>query len=285
MNTMYINDSFIGQNNLKNKIDTLITNNKMPRYCIIQGVNGSGKKLMASYIAKKLNANYIPCGIKVDEVRNIINMAYEQSDKMLYVWSDCENMSINSKNAILKIVEEPPKQAYFVMTVDNVSNLLPTLVSRAYVFNMDNYSAKDINDYIEYKQYNIDDETKKILSQICITPKDVQYCMSIDIKQMYKLCDTLVNKLNTLNLANGLKLISNYIATKTDDDTKYNPFIFLRTFMMLCNRNNIENPTETITNIILTTSKALTDLSVKGVNRLSVLDNWLMASYKISRLS
>lgn len=39
-------------------------------------------------------------------------------------------LSISAQNALLKTLEEPPKNAFFMLSVDNISRVLPTIMSR-----------------------------------------------------------------------------------------------------------------------------------------------------------
>ena len=146
----------IGPRKLLNNIDNLIENNTFPRFSIIQGVEGSGKRLISAYIAKKLNATYVPCELGIDAVRDVINLSYEQASPIVYVWADAHKMSINAKNAILKVTEEPPQTAYFIMTTDNINNILDTLISRGTVFNISPYSQAELSSYVESRLPNID---------------------------------------------------------------------------------------------------------------------------------
>lgn len=119
-----------GQKNLLQDIDTLVKNNKFPRFSIIVGDTGFGKKVISEYIAKHLEASFVPCSVDVESVRDTIANAYEMTEKTLYMFFDCDGMSTQAKNALLKVTEEPPNNAYFIMTVRDISNILGTLISR-----------------------------------------------------------------------------------------------------------------------------------------------------------
>lgn len=99
----------IGQERSLTKIDRMIEIG-FPRFSIICGETGSGKKTIAKTIAKKLNAHLIISEIKVDNIREIIDLAYKQSEPTLYLIPDTDKMSNAAKNALLKVTEEPPRQ-------------------------------------------------------------------------------------------------------------------------------------------------------------------------------
>lgn len=54
----------------------------------------------------------------------------------MYVFKDCDNMSNAAKNALLKVIEEPPQQAYFVMLLKSTSNTLATILSRGMLISL-----------------------------------------------------------------------------------------------------------------------------------------------------
>ena len=72
--------------------------------------------------------------ITVDEVRAVRTAAEvrpNESDIRLFVICDGQNMTVQAQNALLKLFEEPPQPVRFIITCDNVSRMLETIVSRA----------------------------------------------------------------------------------------------------------------------------------------------------------
>ena len=70
-----------GQKELLSDINTLIDKSKFPHFAILVGGVGFGKKLLADYIAMRLGANFVPCGIKAEEVRDVIYNSYTEQRK------------------------------------------------------------------------------------------------------------------------------------------------------------------------------------------------------------
>ena len=71
----------------------------------------------------------------VDDVREIVREAYlapNVGDKKVFVLEGADKFNAQSQNAMLKILEEPPKGVYFVLTSTNKNALLPTVVSRTF---------------------------------------------------------------------------------------------------------------------------------------------------------
>ena len=137
----------IGQ---KNNINTLIQwrcNKSVPRFIIISGDIGSGRLTLAKIIIKMINAKGIIMGNSIAEVRETIENSYTITEPTCYIFRNADDMSTNAKNALLKVVEEPPNNAYFIMTVKNIDNMLGTIRSRGTVIKMEPYSRKELESF------------------------------------------------------------------------------------------------------------------------------------------
>lgn len=272
-----------GQKELLSDINTLIDKNKFPHFAILVGGVGFGKKLLADYISMRLGANFVPCGIKAEEVRDVIYNSYTVAEKTLYMFFDCDDMSVTSKNALLKVTEEPPNDSYFIMTVQDISSVLGTIISRATVFYMNPYSVNDIDEYIKKNGFDFDDKTRSIVRQICTCPNDVQIASSSDIKAVYDTADKFIQYIGAVNLANELK-ISQSLDIKKDDNEKINTVMFMRCILLCCSQmisqdGVISDDIKVFHSIIKETSKSLIEFQTKGSNRQSVIDNWIVNTH------
>ena len=134
----------IGQ---KNNINTLIQwrcNKSVPRFIIISGDIGSGRLTLAKVIIRMINAKGIIMGNSIAEVRETIENAYTITEPTCYIFRNSDDMSVSAKNALLKVVEEPPNNAYFIMTVQNIDNMLGTIKSRGTVIKMKPYTREEL---------------------------------------------------------------------------------------------------------------------------------------------
>lgn len=139
----------IGQHN---NIKTLIKwrcNKSIPRFIIISGAQGSGRLTLAKIIIKMINAKGIIMGNSIAEVRETIENAYTITESTCYIFRDADDMKNEAKNALLKVVEEPPNNAYFIMTVHNIDNMLGTIRSRGTVIKMEPYSMQELRSVSE----------------------------------------------------------------------------------------------------------------------------------------
>lgn len=139
----------IGQ---KNNIKTLIKwrcNKSVPRFIIIAGDEGSGRLTFAKAILKTINVKGVIMGNSISDVRDTIEQAYYITQPTCYIFRDADDMKNEAKNALLKVVEEPPNNAYFIMTVHNIDNMLSTIRSRGTVIKMEPYTMQELRSVSE----------------------------------------------------------------------------------------------------------------------------------------
>jgi len=262
----------IGQNRLKETLDNLINDNNFPRFSILVGMQGSGKRTIAKYIGKSIGAEVVEVSTKVDDVRNIIEQAYKVTSKVVYIISDCDAMSGASSNALLKVTEEPPNNAYFIVTVQDINKLLGTIKSRASVFNMDAYTPYELREYTESK-YQVDAEEMNIIRHICETPYEVDMILKSNAKEFYGYVEKVVDNIAVVSGSNAFKLTEK-LALKDEED-KYDIRLFWKIFMKICLDSFPEDPFKYKDGIHIT-SKYLQQLGITGVNKVMLTDNWIL---------
>lgn len=185
--------NFIGNEKVIDRLSKLMESGRFPHALIIEGEEGIGKKTLAKDIAcalvcrgndkpcgecaqcKKAIAaihpdisEYIPAGtansFHVDTVRNIINDAYVQpneADYKIYILANAHCMNQNAQNALLKILEEPPKYVVFILTTNSKSALLSTVLSRSVCVSLEGVDIERAANYITSYCENIDYNTAK----------------------------------------------------------------------------------------------------------------------------
>lgn len=263
----------IGQSALLSVIDSQIKNNMFPKFSIIVGQSGSGKHVIVKYIYEKLGKGIlINLGNSVSDVRQAISQAYNiKGDVVFCVFYNADKMSASAKNALLKIVEEPPKNVYFIMTLESIDNTLATIVSRATVYNMNPYSPTEIGEYAE--QYNFNSEELNIVADVCEVPGEVDAlygCGAIGFNEYVK---SVVDYIAEVSGANCFK-IANRIKFK-DEDTGYDLKLFFKLFIVECNRRLLTDVVKYAAGIKVTT-KAMQQLNVTGISKSNLFDIWIL---------
>lgn len=180
--------NFVGNEKVKQQLSFLQQSGRLPHAIVIEGEEGIGKRTLAKEIALNLFCKGTvdkPCrscpqcvkvikgihpdvfeysaaggarSFHVDVVRNVKQNVYMQpneADYKIYILGNCQCMSENAQNAILKILEEPPSYAVFILTVNTKSALLETVLSRSVVISLEGVESKAGADYICSTNENI----------------------------------------------------------------------------------------------------------------------------------
>ncbi|MBP1577446.1 MAG: DNA polymerase III subunit delta' [Oscillospiraceae bacterium] len=163
-----MNYPLLFQDDIFQTLSRLFESGRFPHALIFEGPVGSGKRTAADFAAKMLlcrNEN-APCGecvsckkllsnnhpdfkaitpenksktINVEQVREIKLSAYiapHESKCKVYLIPNAHQLRVEAQNALLKLIEEPPASAYFILTVPSRANLLETVISRCTVLSM-----------------------------------------------------------------------------------------------------------------------------------------------------
>jgi DNA polymerase-3 subunit delta' len=90
--------------------------------------------------------------ISKDESREIIKALalkpFESRSKIMIIWQP-ELMHPSAANAILKILEEPPPQTFFILVTNAGDQLLPTILSRTQIVTIPLLSDEDLLAYLK----------------------------------------------------------------------------------------------------------------------------------------
>lgn len=257
----------IGQQELMKYISRLISDGRFPRFALFIGEQGSEKSQIAEVIASQMHANYASVSdCKVDTIRQLIDDAYRVRTLTVFNISDADNMSLQAKNAMLKVMEEPPNRAYFVMTLEDTNNTLPTILSRATVYNLNPYSADELRQYAQSK--DCDEDEVEILLSICETPGDIDLMLEYEPKKFYSFIEKVVDHVATASGSNVFK-IGQSLKFKESDESGYDLRIFWKAFTCVCVSRKYYYGVK-----LTSTYSAM--LRSKSVNRLMLFDNWIL---------
>lgn len=266
----------------QNMVDDRTT--MFPRFIILVGNKGSGKKLLANTLHKMIvdSLSYgdvvnkcVLEDTKADTIRSMIADAQKAIEPVLYIIPDADTMSTTAKNAMLKITEEPPKNAWFVITLENENNTLGTIRSRGQIYRLEPYSPEVIVQYAREK-YKITDITEtEIIADICETPGEVDFLYKTGIISLYDYVTLVIDNIAECSGSNAFK-IADKIALKNEDD-KYDLRLFWKAFMKVCSDRMRSEMNIKYANAIKITSEYMQQLNVTGINRGSTFDLWVLA--------
>ena len=152
-------ETLLGNDRLKDNLTSSLAKGRISHFYLISGPQGSGKHTLAKLLSAAILCQdaHAPCGkcnvcrkvmennhpdvITVDDPEHktvavkLVRQAREdmyilpnESDHKIYVFP--QELGIEGQNALLKILEEPPKYGVFILLSTNAEQLLPTVRSR-----------------------------------------------------------------------------------------------------------------------------------------------------------
>ncbi len=80
--------------------------------------------------------------VSVDDIRDLRSNAYlapHESDRKVFILDNVGEYNVQSQNALLKVLEEPPKNVFFILTAASKHSVLPTVLSRVCTLTPDNH--------------------------------------------------------------------------------------------------------------------------------------------------
>lgn len=171
----------IGQDQIKEHLQSAIRTGKISHAYIINGERFSGKEYIARIFAMSLQCEkegVEPCqvchsckqvmsdnqpdiirvthekpgSIGVDDIRTQINgdvaIKPYSSPYKIYIMNEAEKMTVQAQNALLKTLEEPPAYTVILLLTTNVNSMLQTILSRCVVLNMKPVSDELVRKYL-----------------------------------------------------------------------------------------------------------------------------------------
>jgi DNA polymerase-3 subunit gamma/tau len=112
----------------------------MPRTWLLHGMRGSGKTTLAKIVSKEMGA--VDTDIRelnisntrgIDAARDIItdvSFAPLKGGKKVYLLNECQQASKDFQNAMLEVLEVPPKHVIFILCTTDPQKLIPTVIDR-----------------------------------------------------------------------------------------------------------------------------------------------------------
>lgn len=265
----------VGQKDILNNVDFWIKTDTVPRFMIISGGKGSGKATLAKEISRRMQAYLIECELSVDAVREAVKNCYKCSAPTVYLFRDADKMSTAAKNAMLKITEEPPRQAHFIVSVLNSENMLETLRSRATNIQMSPYSADELD--LFYHDYTL--KKNRLIREVCDVPGMMLELEKIDVEELLEFCNTIVDNIQKVTGVNAFKIVQR-IRLK-EDGTGHDPELFFHCMKHTLMQRITEDTEDTeeqvkLARMLNITSKYHQEFNITGVKKDATLDMWVL---------
>jgi DNA polymerase III delta prime subunit len=188
----------------ENKLLDLITNsNGRSHSFIFSGTKGIGKSEVTKQTAYKLlettdltthpNILWIDAeekNISVAEIRNISSFMYRTTyhnelPKLIVI--DCaDNLNIHSLNALLKLLEEPTKNTYFILISNSLEALPDTIKSRCVIVNLSPPDLVKTRKIIKQQLPELSDDQLDEYLSISHAPRTIVELANNNVLKIYK---------------------------------------------------------------------------------------------------
>ena len=167
----------IGQEHVVQTLTNAISSGMVSHAYLFGGPRGCGKTTIARLLAKAVNCQNRkdgtaePCNkcsscleimggramdlLEIDaashrgiddvrELRDGIKFAPTKSKYRVLIIDECHQLSKDAANALLKILEEPPHHAIFVLATTEIHKMIPTIISRCQRFDFRKLTVSEI---------------------------------------------------------------------------------------------------------------------------------------------
>lgn len=268
----------IGQKKLISKIEDQIKNNRFPSFALFVAEDGFGKKTLMKKISKHWKYQYICEDVKVATIREMIYDAYKttKEGQCVYIIPDAHKMSQQARNAILKIVEEPPTYATFLMSVNSEDNVLGTIRSRAMLYRMDRYSCEELEEYLSRCQ---DVQDKDFILSVSDSISDIQKALRIDPGAIRKHINSIIDKADVISYGNLFKSRESLNVDGKED--KFDLSMYWKAFCLVCLRRMRDTDKKEdklmYKEMIEDTQSTMDDMRIASISKPMLYDRWIIS--------
>lgn len=236
------------KNQLKFLQDTLRQGHLANTY-LFYGPSGLGKKMIADYFAQSLfcqGESAKPCGhcqncrlisrgtfldlyklgyhqdLSIDNVREFLHslsLSNVSGQRKLAIIYGVHTINLFSANALLKTLEEPPKNTTIILIADSIVNLPATVISRAQLLKFKSLSRSDMEAWLA--NYDFNQAEKETIINLSFGKPGVALKMMADNLGTFKNNSDFIIKLLASNTFNYMQAIDKWFELLKKDYAGY----------------------------------------------------------------
>lgn len=253
-------------NKIANNINDIINKSRIPHSILIYGGSSEQRKYLSQYLACSFvcSEDKKPCGLcincqkalsdnhpdikttdpeqvgekifKIALVRDIRTDAYiipNEAQNKVYILRSADKMNVQAQNALLKIIEEPPEYARFILECESIAPLLDTIISRVSLYNLGSDKDETL-DELKEKSWEIASKLANALTK----PTELEFMRITSVFEKDK--DFFPHVLKPLQIiirdAVAIKVSSNvFIGKDTDTSRELASKLTLNALMKMIN--------------------------------------------------
>ncbi len=159
--------------------------------------------------------------LHIEKIRTLRKDAYvmpNESAYRVYLIPRAENMTIESANAFLKLLEEPPKHSIFILTTTDKKSVVSTILSRCIPFAVNPFSVERCYTILRDIFIDVEDDRLKRCSALADgnIGRAKEYLLNPQVIQMEQLSGNVFSYIQTSNGYDLLKDMTNSIKSRGD---------------------------------------------------------------------
>ena len=221
--------NFIGQDSLLQRINGF-TVETFPHSFIVYGENGSGRHMLCSFIAEKFHLDYVEVRERIGDsklitkkysapaLRDFLDECTLNVFPTLIIF-EAADLQEKESAALLKILEEPPRQLYIAIIAPSPQSLIPTIKNRAIEFDIPVYTRDTLKLFLT-------DASQECFLEYANTPGQVLSLSTLGVSSfndMLKLAYSIFTNITKATYGN-LFNISNRFFPRSEDKFPFEVF-------------------------------------------------------------
>jgi len=157
---------------------------------------------------KLKNANTILIN-SINDIKKNISLSIPKNKYKLHLILEADKLCYprqEAGNALLKILEEPPENNFFILITSDISKILDTIISRSSIINFNDIEFKKHYDFLI--QNNINENIAKITPKISFGNINYSLKLSKNFKETTNILEELIESLINSNLLKWEKVFN-----------------------------------------------------------------------------